>query len=266
MVASYIRSLRGDMPMRVKDKVAIVTGAARGIGEEIGVRLVEEGAKVAIIDLKIELAKQIADKLKTSGVDAIAVGADVSKKAEVGAAVGEIISHFGHIDILVNNAGIHRMGKVTDIEEETWDKILDMNLKGYFLMIQAVVPQMQKRNYGKIVNIASVAAFGGIPDQVHYNSSKGAIISLTRSLALELAPFKINVNAVSPGTVETVGNKKFLDQYRQLVEQRVPLGRIAQPRDIANAVLFLVTDEAEYVTGQCLSVCGGLSIGTAPGV
>lgn len=252
--------------MRVKDKVAIVTGAARGIGEEIGIRLAEEGAKVAIIDLKIELANEVADKLKSSGVDAIAVRADASKKTEVGAAIAEIITHFGRIDILVNNAGIHRMGKVTDIDEETWDKILDMNLKGYFLMIQAVVPHMQKRNYGKIVNIASVAAFGGIPDQVHYNSSKGAIISLTRSLALELAPFKINVNAVSPGTVETVGNKKFLDQYRQLVEQRVPLGRIAQPRDIANAVLFLVTDEAEYITGQCLSVCGGLSIGTAPGV
>jgi NAD(P)-dependent dehydrogenase (short-subunit alcohol dehydrogenase family) len=158
------------------------------------------------------------------------------------------------------------MGKVTDIDEETWDKILNMNLKGYFLMIQAVASHMQKRNYGKIVNIASIAAFGGVPDQVHYNASKGAIISLTRSLALELAPFKINVNAVSPGTVETIGNKKFLEQYRDMVEQRIPMGRIAQPRDIANTVLFLVTDEAEYITGQCLSVCGGLSIGTAPGV
>lgn len=252
--------------MRVKDKIAIVTGGAQGIGEGVAIRLAEEGAKIAIVDLKLEMANEVANRVKSTGADAIALQADTSKKSEVQAAVDEAVSRFKRIDILVNNAGIHRMAKVTEIAEETWDKLLDINLKGYFLMIQAVVPYMQKQNYGKIVNIASIAAYGGMSDQVHYNSSKGGIISLTRSLALELAPFRINVNAVSPGTVETLGNKRFLDQYRELVEKRIPFGRIAQPRDIANAILFLVSDEAEYITGQCLSVCGGLSIGTAPAV
>ncbi|MBM3175684.1 MAG: SDR family oxidoreductase [Chloroflexi bacterium] len=266
MAASYTRSRRGDMLMRVKDKVAIVTGAAQGIGEGIATRLAEEGARIAVVDVKLDMANGVAKSLKEKGTDAIALQADTSKKPEVQAVVDEAISHFKRIDILVNNAGIHRMSKVTEITEETWDKILNINLKGYFLMVQAVAPHMQKQSYGKIVNIASVAAYGGMPDQVHYNASKGGIISLTRSLALEFAPFKINVNAVSPGAVETLGNKRFLDHYRELVEKRIPLGRIAQPADIANAVLFLVSDEAEYITGQCLSVCGGLSIGTAPGI
>ena len=247
--------------MRVKDEVALVTGGARGIGEAIACRLAEEGAKVAIIDLKIELANEVTDKLKSSGVDAIAVRADASKKTEVVAAIAEIVTHFGRIDILVNNAGIHRMGKVTDIDEETWDKILDMNLKGYFLMIQAVVPYMQANNYGKILNIASAAVYGGMPDQLHYVASKGGVVSMTRSLALELAPSKINVNAVCPGGVETPGNKKFLAQFKEILVQRIPLGRVAWPSDIASAVLFLVSDEAEYITGQCLPVCGGVTIG-----
>ena len=252
--------------MRVKDKIAIVTGGAQGIGEGVALRLAEEGAGIALLDLKLDLANEVAGRLKGKGTDAVALQADISNKAEVQAAVGEVVSHFGRIDILVNNAGYHRMAKVTEIEEETWDRILGINLKGYFLMIQAVVPHMQSQNYGKILNIASIAAYGGIANQAHYNSSKGGIISLTRTMALELVPFGINVNAVSPGTVETAGNKRFLERYRELVEKQIPVGRLAQPQDIANAVLFLVSDEAEYITGQCLSVCGGLSIGMAPAV
>lgn len=252
--------------MRVKDKAAIVTGGAQGIGEGVAVRLAEEGAGIAILDIKLDLANEVADGLRSNGTDAIALQADISNKAEVQAAVDEVASHFGRIDILVNNAGYHRMAKVTEIKEETWDRILDINLKGYFLMIQAVVPHMERQNYGRVLNIASIAAYGGIANQAHYNSSKGGIISLTRTMALELVPFGINVNAVSPGTVETAGNKRFLERYRELVEKQIPMGRLAQPRDIANAVLFLVSDEAEYITGQCLSVCGGLSIGMAPAI
>lgn len=251
---------------RVQDKVAIVTGAARGIGESIATRLAEEGAKVALVDVKSELLDKAVSNLRNQGADVIACHADVSNRAAVQAAVAEVLSHFGRIDILVNNAGIHRTGKVEEIDEETWDRVIDINLKGCFLMIQAVVPHMQRQKYGKILNIASVAMHGGIPDQVHYNASKGAIVSLTRTLALELAPFKINVNAVSPGTIETPGNRRFLEQYRHNIERRIPLGRIGQSRDIADAVLFLVSDEAEYITGQCLSVCGGISVGTAPGL
>jgi 3-oxoacyl-[acyl-carrier protein] reductase len=240
------------------------------------------------------LANEAADKLKSSGVDAIAVRADASQKTEVGAAIAEIVRHFGSIDILVNNAGIHRMGKVTDIDEETWDKILNMNgsidilvnnagihrmgkvtdideetwdkilnmnLKGDFLMIQAVVPYMQANNYGKVLNIASAAVYRALPDQLHYVASKGGIVSMTRALALELAPSKINVNAVCPGAVETPGNEKYLALFKEILIQRIPLGRVAWPSDIASAVLFLVSDEAEYITGQCLPVCGGVTIG-----
>ena len=240
--------------MRVEGKVAIVTGGAQGIGEGIAVRLAEEGARVAILDVKSELANELVNGIKSRGTDAIALQADISKKTEIETAVNEVMSRFGRIDILVNNAGYHRMAKVTEIKEETWDKILDINLKGYFLMIQAVVPHMEKQNYGKILNVASIAAYGGVANQAHYNSSKGGVISLTKTMALELVPFRINVNAISPGTVETAGNKRFLDRYRELVEKQIPMGRLAQPRDIANAALFLVSDEAEYITGQCLSV------------
>ena len=247
--------------MRLKDRVAIVTGGAQGIGEAITTRLAEEGAKVAILDMRLEPAQEVAKGLKERGFDALALKADISQKAEIQAAVSEVVSAYGRVDILVNNAAYHRMSKVTEITEEIWDRIIDTNLKGYFLMIQAVVPHMQANNYGKIMNIASAAVYGGVPDQVHYVASKGGVVSMTRALALELAPSKINVNAVSPGTVETTGSKKFLAQFKDILNQRIPLGRVAQPSDIASAVLFLVSDEAEYITGQCLPVCGGVTIG-----
>jgi NAD(P)-dependent dehydrogenase (short-subunit alcohol dehydrogenase family) len=247
--------------MRLKDRVAIITGGAQGIGEAITTRLAEEGAKVAILDMRLEPAQEVAKGLKERGFDALALKADISQKAEIQAAVNEVVSAYGRVDILVNNAAYHRMSKVTEITEEIWDRILDTNLKGYFLMIQAVVPHMQAKNYGKIMNIASAAVYGGVPDQVHYVASKGGVVSMTRALALELAPSKINVNAVSPGTVETIGSKKFLAQFKDILNQRIPLGRVAQPSDIASAVLFLVSDEAEYITGQCLPVCGGVTIG-----
>jgi len=250
--------------MRVKDKVAIVTGGAQGIGEGIAIRLAEEGANVAIMDLKIEQAQEVADRINKMGVKAIAIQADTSKKTDVEKAIDNIVSHFNKIDILINNAGYYRMAKITDISEEIWDKILDINLKGYFLMIQSVVPYMQKQNCGKILNIASAAIFGGVPNQAHYTSSKGGVVALTRTLALELAPNRINVNAVLPGTVQTLGNKKFLAQFKEILDKQIPLGRVAQPRDIANAALFLVSDEAEYITGQGLVVCGGVTIGMAP--
>jgi len=247
--------------MRFKDRVAIVTGGAQGIGEAIATRLANEGAKVAIVDIRLEPAQEVVRRLKDSGFDALALKADMSQKAEIQAAVNEVASAYGRIDILVNNAGYHRMAKVTEITEEIWDRIIDTNLKGYFMMIQAVVPHMQAKNYGKILNIASAAVYGGVPEQVHYVASKGGVVSMTKALALELAPFKINVNAVCPGTVETPGNKKFLAQFKEILDQRIPLGRVAQPGDIASAVLFLVSDEAEYITGQCLPVCGGVTIG-----
>jgi 3-oxoacyl-[acyl-carrier protein] reductase len=153
------------------------------------------------------------------------------------------------------------MSKVTEIAEDTWDRTVNVNLKGYFLMIQAVVPYMQAQNYGKVLNVASVAVYGGVADMVDYVASKGGIVSMTRALALELAPFKINVNAVCPGTVETLGSKKFLAQFKEILDKRIPMGRVAQPNDIANAVLFLVSEEADYITGQCLPVCGGVTIG-----
>jgi NAD(P)-dependent dehydrogenase (short-subunit alcohol dehydrogenase family) len=264
-VASYKKPCAEELiPMRVKDKVAIITGGASGIGEAVAFRLADEGAKIAIVDVDIELANKVADNLKSKKAEAIALKADVSKKAEVEAAVREVVSHFKRIDILVNDAGISFPVKVSDITEEMWDRVLDINLKGYFLMIQAVLPQMQKQSYGKILNIASIGIYGGGVDRAHYISSKAGIVGLTRTLALELSPFKINVNAVAPGVVETPMTKKsgFIEQFKDLLAQAIPLGRVAQPQDIANAVLFFVSDEAEYITGQCLPVCGGASLGS----
>ena len=251
--------------MRIKDKVALVTGGAQGIGESIAIRFAEEGASIAIMDRDPQLAIEVANGLKNKGTDALALDGDVSVKASVQAAVDEVVSHFKRIDILVNNAGMHRMAEVTDIEEKTWDKIMAVNLKGCFLTVQAVVPHMREQNYGRIVNIASVSSYGQPPRQLHYNSSKAGVLGLTRSLALELARFNITVNAVAPGQVETAGARVFLEQYREQMERAVPLGRFAEPRDIANAVLFLVSDEADYITGQCLNICGGVSIGRAAG-
>lgn len=247
----------------LNNKVAVVTGSRRGIGKGIADRLAYAGAKVVLSDIDLketeEAAREISGSRKT---ETMAVKCDVSKKSEVENLIKKTIERFGKIDILVNNAGIYFEKQFLEYSEDEWDKLLDINLKGVYLCSQAALKEMVKRNYGKIVNISSIAGFKGFPNASAYCASKAGIINLTRELALEVAKNKINVNSVAPGLIETpmakgiIENKAALSQMLKLI----PWARQGQPSDIANAVHFLVSDEADYVTGQTLVVDGGWTI------
>jgi NAD(P)-dependent dehydrogenase (short-subunit alcohol dehydrogenase family) len=245
---------------RINEKVAIVTGGAQGIGQGICLRLAEEGARVAIFDLNLAEAKKTAKEIEKSGGTALALKVDVSKSSEVDAAVKQVISKFGKVDILVNNAGISLTSKVANMTDEIWDRTLDVNLKGVFLCCRAVVTHMKERKYGKIINIASILALRGSVYYAHYGATKAGVVAFTQGLAIELGPHNINVNAVGPGVIDTpMADHDVAPEVRQHLQKRIPLRRIGVPRDIANAVVFLASDEASYITGQCLYVCGGLS-------
>ena len=245
---------------RIDEKVAIVTGGAQGIGQGICLRLAEEGARVAIFDVNLDEAKNTAQEIEASGGKALAFKVDVTKSAEVEDAVRQVISKFGRVDILVNNAGISLVSKVADMTEDIWDRVHNINLKGVFLCSHAVIPHMKERKYGKIVNIASILALRGGTYYAHYGASKAGVVGLTQGMAVELGPHNINVNAVGPGVIDTpMADHDVAPELRQRLQKRIPLRRIGVPGDIANAVLFLASDDASYITGQCLYVCGGLS-------
>lgn len=246
--------------MRIQDKVAIVTGGGSGIGQGICYRLAEEGGVIAVLDIHFEAAQNTAREIEKAGGRALAIKVDVAIAAEVDAAVKEVISAFGKIDILVNNAGVSLSTSVAKMSEEVWDKTIDVNLKSVFLCSRAVIPYMKERRYGKILNISSILGLTGSPARVHYSAAKTGVIGFTRGLATELGPHNINVNAIGPGIIDT----PMLEQdtgsdLRERLQEGVPLRRLGVPRDIANAALFLVSDEASYITGQCIFVCGGLS-------
>ena len=246
--------------MRLKDDEAIVTGGGSGIGRGTCVRLAEEGATVAVFDVDLDGAQGTVREIEAGGGRALALRVDVSQAAEVEAAVKEVVSAFGPVDILVNNAGVSTTIPVAKMTEEEWDRTIDVNMKGTFLCCRAVIPAMKERRHGKIVNVSSILGLDGSPARAHYGASKSGVIGFTRSLAVELGYFNINVNAVGPGIIDTpmlladVGAA-----FREQLPQRVPLRRLGQPRDLANAILFLVSEEGSYVTGQCLFVCGGVS-------
>jgi 3-oxoacyl-[acyl-carrier protein] reductase len=245
---------------RVNEKVAIVTGGAQGIGQGICLRLAEEGARVAIFDMNLEEARKTAQEIERAGGTALTLKVDVTKSAEVEAAVKQVVSKFGKVDILVNNAGVAVSSSVSKMSEETWDKVQDVNLKGAFLCCRAVIPYMKERRSGKIVNIASIAALRGGIGLAHYSASKAGLVALTQGLAMELGHRNINVNAVGPGIISTSLLEQMTSpELREHFKSNIPLRRIGVPRDIADAVLFLVSDEASYITGQCLYVCGGMS-------
>jgi len=254
--------------MRIKDKVALVTGAAGYIGREVAKRLAEEGAKVIVNDIDQDGIDRVVNEIKEKGGEAIGIKADVTKKDQVESMVDDVVKRFGRIDILVNVAGVPKFGLVTEFPEEDWDFEMDVNLKGSFNCIQAVARYMKKQNYGKIINISSTAK-DGVPwfyhkGQAAYASSKAGLIGLTRALTYELAPYNINVNCVVPGPIETAENKKVFDfieedpQIKAPPKKVIPLGRLGKPIDVANAVLFLASDEASYITGHSLYVSGGL--------
>jgi 3-oxoacyl-[acyl-carrier protein] reductase len=247
------------MKMELRNKVAIVTGAAQGLGQAIALTLAREGAKIVVGDINLEKAKEVVEEIRAQGEDAIAVKVDVSQKQNVERMVNAAISKFGQIDILVNCAGICSLSPILEIEEEEWDKILAVNLKGTFLCSQAVFREMVKRKSGKIVNISSASAkMGGIVVGAHYSASKAGIICFTKSLALSAAPYKINVNCVCPGPQKTEMTDVWGDKINTKFKNMIPWKEYGKPQDIAEAVLFLVSAKARYITGEILDVNGGL--------
>lgn len=251
--------------MELKGKTAIVTGSARGIGEGIALVLAREGANIVVNSRKQEDCADVVNKIVSMGGKAIAVGADVSKKADVTVLVAKTVEHFGAVDILVNNAGVESMPcLIQDLSEEQWDRVLAVNLKGVFLCCQAVVPQMMKQGKGRIVNISSVAGirmtFLGSMD---YTVSKYGVAGLNQHLAWELADANITVNTVCPGGVQTpLLEAATTPEYREMIVKRlVPLGRFTTIEEIGEAVSFLASDRAAMITGQTLAVDGGLLTG-----
>lgn len=240
------------------EKIAIVTGAGRGIGFEIGRTLAAAGAAVALVDIDVELVEQAAGQLRDEGLTAIGITADVRDRDQVQLVVDQVLAEWQRVDILVNNAGICPLTPVEEISMEEWDLVLRVNLTGAFLFSQAVIPIMRQRQSGKIVNIASSAGqMGGLAVGLHYSASKAGMLGLTKGLARILAPY-VQVNAVSPGTTESEMTRDWDQTAIQNIVNKIPAGRLGRPIDVAAAVRFLASDEASFITGQTLSVNGGL--------
>lgn len=248
--------------MRFKYKVAIVTGASRGMGRVTALAFAREGAKVVVVATNPERGAAVVKDIEALGGQALFVRTDVSQAAEVKEMVQTALNRFGQIDILVNNAGIHMGAPFTEEPEEMWLRLFRVNVLGVVFPSQAVVPHMIKRKKGRIVHISSKAAVVGEPGHAAYSASKGAVLSLTRAMAIELAPYNITVNAVCPGPTYTDMLLEALpDQARRdELAAATPLGRLGRPEDIAGAVLYLASDDADWCTGQALSIDGGLSI------
>ncbi|MEN3533767.1 glucose 1-dehydrogenase [Microbispora sp. ZYX-F-249] len=248
---------------RFVGKFAVVTGAARGIGAAIARRLAAEGAAVACVDLTADRCASIVDEITVTGGRAVAFGCDVSDSGQVEALVAGVMGEFGRIDVLVNNAGLTRDNLLFRMSEEDWDKVVDVNLKGVFLMSRAVQKHMVEQRAGAIVNLSSRSALGN-RGQANYSAAKAGIQGLTATMAIELGPFGVRVNAVAPGYVATPMTEATAvrlgvtpEEHQATMAQAVPLRRVAQPTEIASVVAFFASDDASYVTGQTLYVNGG---------
>ena len=259
------------MSNELLDKTAIVTGASRGIGRAIAIALAKEGVKVIVnYNHSENEAKKVVNEIRRFGTKALAVKADVSKATEVKSLVEKTLEEFGRINILVNNAGIESLNKMVDITEEEWDHTMNTNAKGTFLCNQAVAIHMIESGHGgKIVNVSSQAGKTGAKFLSHYSASKAAVIAFTKAAAKELGPYRINVNCVCPGWIETEMSKQDFacgaklrgvteDELKKVALSVIPLGRVGKPEDVARVVLFLCSEDADYMTGQAINVTGGI--------
>ena len=244
--------------MSLNGQVAVVTGASRGIGRAIALKLAEAGASVVVTATTQQGAEKTAAEITAAGGKALAVKVDVSVAAEVEGLFKEAVGAFGKLDILVNNAGITKDGLLLRMKEADWDAVLDVNLKGSFNCTREAAKVMSKARYGRIVNVSSVVGEMGNPGQANYCASKAGMIGLTKSVARELAKRNVTVNAVTPGFIETDMTAELSEKTREALQEQIPMGRLGSADDIAGAVLFLVSDSAAYITGHVLSVNGGM--------
>lgn len=245
--------------MSLAGKAALVTGASRGIGREIALELARQGANVAVNFSGSEAkANEVVDEIKALGQEAFAIKCNVSKTEEVSEMVKAVIEQFGRLDILVNNAGITRDNLLMRMKEEEWDDVLNINLKGVFLVTKAVTRQMMKQRVGRIINISSVVGESGNPGQANYVAAKAGVIGLTKTTAKELASRNITVNAIAPGFITTDMTDKLPEDVKAEMLKQIPLARLGEPKDIAKAAAFLASDDSAYITGQTLHINGGM--------
>lgn len=252
---------------RLDNRVAFVTGAGRGIGAATAKRLAEDGARVVLADIDTDNCKEVADEIAQLGSEALAVACNVADKAMVEAAIQQAVDRFGRLDILVNNAGVTRDNLIFRMSDEDWETVINIHLKGAFLCSRAAQTQMVKQRYGRIVSLSSTSALGN-RGQVNYSAAKAGLQGLTRTLAVELGPFGITTNAVAPGFIDTemtraTARRMGFDPQERIdaASKTIPVRRVGQPRDIANVICFLASDEASYVNGQIIYVSGGPSHG-----
>lgn len=244
--------------MRLKDKVALITGAGRGIGREIALLFAQEGSSLAICDINLESAEATAKEIGALGRQALGIAADVTSVASVDETINKILDKFGKIDILVNNAGITRDNLMLRMPEADWDAVINVNLKGTFNVSKSVSKVMLKQRQGKIINIASIIGLIGNAGQANYAASKAGIIGLTKSTAKELAPRNICVNAVAPGFIQTDMTAKLPEDIKEKMLKNIPLGKFGTASDVAKTCLFLAGGESDYITGQVIVVDGGM--------
>lgn len=246
----------------LKDKVAIITGARRGMGRSHALLLAKAGAKVVVSDISLEDCQKVVEEIEKQGGEALAIKCDVSKKGEVDEMLRKTIEKWGKIDILVNNAGIAQFVPFLKMTEEDWDRTLDINLKGYFLCAQACAKEMAKQKSGVIINITSVAMGQqgvGFPNIVHYCASKGGIVGMTEALAVELAPYNIRVNAIAPGMIETpmIDPIKKDPKMMEAMLARLPMRRVGRSEEVSDLVVFLASGKSSYITGSTIIIDGG---------
>ena len=244
--------------MRLKDKVALITGGARGIGRAIGLTFAREGADIAVADVNLEIAQQTVLEIQDLGRKAMALEMDVTNYEKVEEGVNKILDKMGKVDILVNNAGITKDNLLLRMSQADWDAVINVNLKGTFNCIKAVSRPMIKQRSGRIISIASIIGLMGNPGQANYAASKAGIIALTKTVAKELASRNVNANAVAPGFIQTEMTAKLSEEVKKKMLEAIPLAKLGTPQDVANICLFLASDEASYITGQVITIDGGM--------